>query len=191
MSLAHDPPHAEDQAPNSGLFAATRAADFLGPAPVRGFDGSTPLVEIEGRQVRAEVALAFPYEPAVDDELLVIGKDARFYVIGLLRARGQVALRFFGDVRLQAVGGKLELEGDEGVRVRGRSVEVVTRTFKTLADSVMERANDVYRRVRDTLDVHAGEKRELVDGMISTRAETIHSATSGVTSINGKEIHMS
>ncbi len=170
---------------------AMGVAEYLGPATVTELEGATPVVDVGGERVRAELALAFPYEPVVGDDLLVIGKDGAFYVIGLMRARGQVALRFFGDVRLQAVGGKLELEGDEGVRLRGQSVEVVTRKFKTLADSVVERANDVYRRVKETLDVHAGEKRELVDGMISTRAETINSATSGVTSINGKEIHMS
>lgn len=189
MSVAYE--DADEPTPISALRETASVTDFLGPAPVRRFEGAAPIVMIGGREVRAEMALAFPYEPAIGDDLLVVGKDDRFYVIGLLRARGQVALRFMGDVRLSAVGGKLELEGDEGVRVRGRTVEVVARQFKTLADSVVERANDVYRRVRDTLDVHAGEKRELVDGLISTRATTINSATSGVTSINGKEIHMS
>src|SRR4051794_32763418 len=111
-----------------GLFTALRsvsepASDFLGPARVVRMEGATPVVSVDGCEVRAELALAFPYETAIDDELLVIGKRDRHYVIGVLRGHGEVALRFLGDVRVEAVGGKLELSGDKGVRVRGDVVE--------------------------------------------------------------------
>ncbi len=176
--------------PHQLLPLPADVSDYLGPARVTDFEGATPLVLVGEQTVRAELALAFPYEPSVGDELLIIGKHGRYYVIGLLKAEGQVALRFMGDVRLQAVNGKLELEGDRGVRVRGDQIELVTRNLKTFADAIVERANDVYRRVRNTLDVHSGDKRELVDGTLSTRAESVNTATSGIVSINGKEIHM-
>ncbi|MFO0552595.1 MAG: DUF3540 domain-containing protein [Polyangiaceae bacterium] len=163
---------------------------FLGPARVVAMEGATPIVELDGQREHARLALAFPYAPAVDDVLLVLGRTGALYVVGILEGRGELALRFLGDVKLHAVGGKLELEGDQGVRVRGAAVEIVTRQLKTLADSVVERANDVYRRVRDTLSVHAGEKRVLVDGALSTRAASASTATSGVVTINGKEIHL-
>jgi hypothetical protein len=163
---------------------------FLGPARVVDMVGTTPLVEVEGAEVRAEMALAFPYQPQKGDELLVIGQQDRFYVIGLLKATGEVALRFLGDVRLHAVAGKLELAGDEGVKVSGRSIELVGRKLQTFADSVVHQANSVYQRVRETLDVHAGDKRELIDGNLSVRADRASTITRGVTTINGKEVHL-
>ena len=152
--------------------------------------GITPIVSIGHGEHRAELAFAFPYEPSIGDELLVIGKANKYYAIGVLSAHGEMALRFMGDVRLQAVGGKLELEGDRGVRVRGESVELVAKTLKSMADSIVERANDAYRRIRGTLDVHAGEKRELIEGTCATRAETVNTVTSGTVTINGKQIHL-
>lgn len=177
--------------PSTTLENLTLVDDYLGPARVVELAGSSPIVDVGGRRVRAALALAFPYVCGEGDELLVIGRGERFYVIGVLDSKGQVALRFLGDVRIQAVGGKLELEGDEGVRVRGKSIDLVAHKVKTLADSIVERANDVYRRVKDTLSEHAGEKRVLVDGSLSTRAETASTATSGVITMNGKEIHLS
>jgi hypothetical protein len=177
--------------PSSSVLPAAAAVEpFLGPCRVVRMEGTTPVVLCEGAEVRAELALAFPYETAVGDELLVIGRRDRHYVIGVLHGRGEMALRFTGDVRLEAVGGKLELAGDKGVRVRGDSVEVVTKNLRTFADAIVERATDVYRRVRGTNSVHSGEKRELVDGALSTSAQSATTTTSGVITINGKEIHL-
>ncbi|MFO0615143.1 MAG: DUF3540 domain-containing protein [Polyangiaceae bacterium] len=177
--------------PTPTLQTLTLVDDYLGPARVVDASSASPVVELGGRTVRAELALAFPYACAVGDSLLVIGRGERFYVIGVLASNGEVALRFMGDVRIQAVGGKLALEGDEGVRVRGKSIDLVASRVKTLADSIVERANDVYRRVKDTLSEHSGEKRVLVDGSLSTRAESAATTTSGVITMNGKEIHLS
>lgn len=177
--------------PTPTIQTLTLVDDYLGPARVVELAGGTPIVDVSGRRVRAELALAFPYACAEGDALLVIGRGDRFFVIGVLASRGEVALRFMGDVRIQAVGGKLELEGDEGVRIRGKSIDLVANKVKTLADAIVERANDVYRRVKDTLSEHSGEKRVLVDGALSTRAESASTATSGVITMNGKEIHLS
>ena len=163
---------------------------FLGPARVKALAGTTPLVDIDGAEVRAEMALAYPYQPVVGDELLVIGKDGRYYVIGLLHSQGEVALRFIGDVKLQAIAGKLELSGDDGVSVRGKAIELTSKKLSVLADSVVHRANTYYQRVKETLDVHAGDKRELVDGDISIRADRSSTVTRGVVTINGKEVHL-
>ena len=163
---------------------------FLGPARVVAMVGSTPKVLVDGSEVRAEMALAYPYEPREGDELLVIGKDGSYYVIGLLKATGDVALRFLGNVRLHAVAGKLELAGDEGVEVRGASIDLVARKLNTVAGSIRQRADSFYQRIKETLDVHAGEKRELVEGDLSVRADRASTITRGVVTINGKEVHL-
>jgi hypothetical protein len=66
----------------------------------------------------------------------------------------------------------------------------MARELKTLAESVVERAGSVYRRVRETLSVHSGDKHELVDGDMCTRAGSVNTATAGIVTINGKEIHL-
>lgn len=170
--------------------AGTDPATFLGPARVVAMVGSTPMVLVDGAEVRAEMALAYPYEPRPGDELLVIGKDGSYYVIGLLKATGEVSLRFLGDVRLHAVAGKLELAGDEGVQIRGRSIDLVAHKLQTVAGSIRQRADSFYQRIKETLDVHAGEKRELVEGDLSVRADRASTITRGVVTINGKEVHL-
>ncbi len=163
---------------------------ILRPARVVDLIGSTPVVEVGGERENARLALAFPYQPVVGDELLVIGQEGKFYVIGLLQTSGEVAFRFFGDVRLHAIGGRLELTGDEGVRLLGNTVEVASRKMKVVTESFVAKANDWYQRVRNNLDMHSGEKRELVDGDHSIRAEKASTVTSGIVTINGKEVHL-
>lgn len=165
-------------------------SDYMGPAIVLRMEGGTPVVAYDGKEQRAELALAFPYEPAMGDELLVIGKAGRMYTIGVLRGHGQMAIRFMGDVKVHAIGGRLDLAGDKGVRVQGDVVELVSKNLKTFADAIVERANEVYRRVRGTNSTHSGEKRELVEGTLATTAQTCTTTTSGVITMNGKEIHL-
>jgi hypothetical protein len=174
----------------SSRAAADSDAVFLGPATVVDMEGAAPIVSVHGARVRAEMALAYPYQPVVGDQLLVIGSEGKHYVIGLLRATGEVALRFVGDVRLHAVAGKLELQGDQGVTVSGDHIDLVGKKVQVLAGEVWQRANHFYQRVRDTLDVHAGQKRELIDGDLSVQADRSTTVTRGVTTINGKEIHL-
>jgi hypothetical protein len=163
---------------------------FLGPATVVEMDAATPIVEVEGERVRAEMALAYPYAPAEGDVLLVIGQGEAHYVIGLLHSKGEVALRFLGDVKLHAVAGELALSGDRGVKVEGDRIALVSKKVEVVAGALWQRASHLYQRVRETLDVHAGEKRELVDGNISVQADRSTTVTRGVTTINGKEIHL-
>lgn len=162
----------------------------LGPAKVVELRGATPIVALpDGREVRAELALAFPYAPQPGDTLLVIGK-AQHYVIGVLQAGGEVSLRFRGDVSVHAVGGKLDLKGDEGVALDAPEVSMRTGKLEVVADKVVHKFTNLYQRVRERLNSHSGEKLELVDGQWHTRAESASVVTRGVVAINGKEVHL-
>src|SRR4051794_34041916 len=99
---------------------ACRAEDYLGPAEVDRVEGYEVFVRLPvgGPPLRAELALAFPYEPAVGDSLLVIARGDALYVIGVLRGTGRSVFSLPGDVGLHA-GGELHLSGDKGVRVTG------------------------------------------------------------------------
>ena len=173
--------------------AAPHVEDYLGPADVVRVDGPAIHVSLppEGdpRVVRAELALAFPYEPALGDTLLVIGKGDAHYVIGVLRGAGRSVLSLPGDIGLHA-GGELRLSGDKGVRIDGPEVEIQAGKLRLLADGVVQRFTTMYQRVTEMLSVHAGEAHTLVEGASCTQARTAAIVTEGTVTINGEEIHL-
>jgi hypothetical protein len=142
-----------------------------------------------GAPVRAEMALAFPYQPVVGDTLLVIAKGDATYVIGVLRGSGRSELSLPGDVELRAAG-ELRLAGDKGVRIDGPEIDIAGQKLRMVADSVVQRFTSVFQRVAEVLSVHAGESHTLVEGAAHTQAKTAAIVTEGTVTINGDEIHL-
>lgn len=164
---------------------------YLGPATVTGVKGLRPLVSLpNGVEVVAEMALAFPYNPAAGDTLLVIGKAEQHYAIGVLSGHGQTTLRFQGDVSLEAVGGKLQLVSDEKVLMRSPLIEVQADKVRTFAETIINKATNIFQNVREMVSTRAGEKHDLIAGDVHTHADRATITTKGVTTINGKEVHL-
>lgn len=164
---------------------------YLGPATVTGVRGLRPLVTLpSGEEVVAEMALAFPYNPTRGDNLLVIGKDGKHYAIGVLTGKGETSLRFQGDVNLEAVGGKLRLVSDEKVLVRSPIMEVQVEKVRTFAETIVNKATNIFQNVREMVSTRAGEKHDLIAGDVHTHADRATITTKGVTTINGKEVHL-
>lgn len=170
----------------------TRAGHYLGPAAVTELLGRRVAVaRSAGDRVEATLALAYLYEPVVGDELLVLGNDADgFYAIGVLHATGRAVLAIQGDVDVRAVGGKLRLQGDHGVAIAAPEVDVDAQKLRMTAESVVQRFENVYKRVRALLSVHAGKAHTVVDGATFTQAESGTIQTKEVMTINGKQIHL-
>ena len=64
-------------------------AEYLGPAEVLEVEPLAMRVRLpDGSTVRAELALAFPYQAKPGDAVLVIGRGEAHYVIGVLRGSG-------------------------------------------------------------------------------------------------------
>jgi hypothetical protein len=163
---------------------------YLGPADLRRIEGHDLHVELpSGAVVRAEPALAFPYEPAEGDVLLVIGKGGAHYVIGVLRGSGRTVLSLPGDARLH-VGGALDISAEKGVTVRGPSFEVHTKKLRAVAEMAMETFTTAYRRVSDLLSVHAGKSHTLVDDVSYAQSKSAAIVTEESMTINGSEIHL-
>src|SRR4051812_25077045 len=90
---------------DQGRAASPRVEDYLGPAEVTRLEGHAVYVALpsdDGAETRAELALAFPYEPALGDTLLVISKGASCYVIGVLHGTGRSVFSLPGDVGVRA-----------------------------------------------------------------------------------------
>jgi hypothetical protein len=165
--------------------------DYLGPATVTALGAGDVEVRLpSGAVARAEMALAFPYRPAVEDVVLVIGRGDAHYLIGVLRGSGETALAFEGDVSLRAIRGKLRLAGDEGVEVRGRELEILVGAFKVVADSMVHKATSAYQRIAGLLSVRAGESQTLVDGTSTSKSKNGVILTEEKMTLNGKQIYL-
>jgi len=144
----------------------------------------------DGREVSATFALALPYAAREGDVLLLIGDAGEHFVIGVIAGQGKTSLELQGNVSLHAVGGLLDLSGDEGVQVRGPVVEVHADKLRTIARSVVETFSSLFQRVTEVLHVHAGQQVSIVDEGSYQQAKTTAIQTEETVTINGKEIHL-
>ena len=162
---------------------------YLGPVEViatgrRMLDVQLPTSE----RVEAELALAYPYKPAVGDTLLVIGNPAGLYVIGVIEGQGKLDMTFQGDVRLHALDGELTLSGDKGVKVQGPLLDVLVDNFNVMAESAVQKFKTLQQRVREVLTLRAGESHTIVDETSLQRAKKYAVVAEETASVNGKQI---
>jgi hypothetical protein len=170
---------------------SSQSQDYLGPAEVVRAEGGTLHVRLRGGAVRqADLALALPYEPAVGDSLLVIGRGREHYVIGVLQGRGHTALTLEGDVDLRAANGRLRVSGDHGVELSGPEIELRAGRLEMFAGAVRQRFASICQRVSDLVSMHAGEAHTVVRGTQLAQAHTAAILTEGTVTINGKQVHL-
>ena len=164
---------------------------YLGPAVAEEVSREGVLVRLRDGRVRiAELALAFTYEPVAGDALLTIADDDGCWVIGVLAGRGRASLRLEGDIDIASDGGSIRLHAARGVEIDAPEVTVRTRSLRTLADSLVERATTAYRSVREALTTHAGSSHTVVEGTSQTQAGSIGFAAREQVRVNGKAIHL-
>jgi hypothetical protein len=170
--------------------AAPAPAEYLGPARVTASEGGRIAVEIPDRAgpVAVEPAFVLPYDPAIGDVLLVIGRGEKHYAIGVLHGTGTTALTLQGNVAIHAEGGALSLSGDKGVAIRGPEIEVEGGKVQMVADAVVQKLNSVYKRVSGLLSVRAGEAHTVVERTSFTHAKNATLLTEETATVNGKQI---
>jgi hypothetical protein len=168
------------------------SSPVVGPAVVvaREDDGAVRVTRPDGSEVRAEMALALPYEACKGDVLLVIGGGDGWYVIGVLSGKGKTDLSFPGDVTLRSLGGRVEIAGDEGVHLRGREVELHAGVLRVVAETAIETVSTLVQRVADAITTYARSSHTLVEEDAYTQAKTAAFRTEETLSINGKQIHL-
>jgi Protein of unknown function (DUF3540) len=144
----------------------------------------------DGREVSATFALPLPYAACEGDVLLVIGESGEFFVIGIIAGRGKTSLELQGNVSVHAVGGALDLSGDQGVTVRGPVVAVHADKLNTVARAVVETFSSLFQRVTDVVHVHARQQVSIVDEGSYSQAKTTAIQSEDTVTINGREIHL-
>ncbi|MEZ4302576.1 MAG: DUF3540 domain-containing protein [Polyangiaceae bacterium] len=167
------------------------ARDHLGPASVTEVAGGAVFIELpDGGHAEVTMAMPIRYEPVPGDVLLVVGREAAFYAIGVLHGMGKVSLDLSGDVDLRASGGTLRLTGDKGVELHGPTVDLHGGTVRVFADSLVQKVSALYQRVSGLWSAHAQESHTVVDGTSTTKARSATVMTEETMTINGKEIHL-
>ncbi|NUP09201.1 MAG: DUF3540 domain-containing protein [Polyangiaceae bacterium] len=192
MSKRTEKEHAglETGGPMGGAMPAIGEGTWLRPAQVVATTAdSVRVTTADGRIVSARLALALPYEPAIGDELLLLGDASSAYVVGVLRGSGQTRLALEGDVALSA-SGRLELRGGTGVAIDAPEVQVRATRVGILASRMTEIYDTVRTTVRELLSVRAAEQRTLVDGTSHLQAKNARVLSEAKVTINGKEIFL-
>lgn len=167
-----------------------RPGEYLGPARVVAVEGPMITVELPGSEgtVVVEPAFVLPYAPAVGDSLLVIGRGARHYAIGVLHGTGTTTLSLQGNVALHARDGELSLAGDKGVSIRGPELEIEVGKARLVADAVVQKMNSLYQRVSGLFSVRAVEAHTVVETTSFTKAKNASLLTEETVTVNGKQV---
>lgn len=136
---------------------------------------------LAGESLTARLALAVPYQPASGDEVLLVGEDDRWFVIGVLR---------FADRAVVAYPVPVTVESTEGITVHAPRVTAEASRLEVFAGTLWQRVTTAFEWVRDLLQRRAGRSRTLVDGQDYTRTgRTIHKSKGDV-QIDGDQIHL-
>jgi hypothetical protein len=163
---------------------------YLGPATVVQPGALEVDVELpRGNRERARLALAYAYEACVGDEVLVIGNDDGFWIIGIIHGKGPAVLRFPADAELSA-GGTLRITADRGVDIRAQDFSVTTQKIRMIASEVAHSFKTLRQRVQEVLSVQAGQTHTVVEGSMHSQAKSATILTEEKVSINGKEVHL-
>jgi hypothetical protein len=177
------------EALDRAVVSSSISGVFLGPAVVRGVMDRVLLVEIDGSLERAQLALAYPYCPAVGDVVLVLGQESTMYVFGVIEGRGLTRLDFPGNVELRAAG-HLRIEGGAGLELDSTRIAMRADRLDVAVRTVREHIVSLYRRVEGTIRTVAGrEKTTIAKQSILHAGRIVHKASDDVI-VDGRQIKL-
>jgi len=149
--------------------------------------------------VWARFALAVPYSPQPGDMVLVICQEfPDAYVIGVLEGRGTTTLRVPGDLRLESLGGDVQIVAAKNVKVRGAQAIDLTapraalrfNRLNILVATLVQRVANSFAWATGLMQTRSRRLRQLTDEGWLVRAGRAHLTTTENIHINGKTIHL-
>lgn len=162
----------------------------LGPAKVIQRQGAQVLLESPNGPVLATMALAAFYEPVPGDVVLAIGQEETFYVIGVLHASGHTVIRSSGDLTLIAPTGKLNLFATQGITIHSPNLFLRAVRLEIIAQTVFEKFESAYRRVKDCFQLRVGRMRTVSKGNLHVKAERIVEVAEKDVTIDGDKVNL-
>lgn len=165
--------------------------EYLGAAKVvRCCNDHVVAVLEDGVEVKVAMAFAFPFTPQPGDSLLVMGQGQQFFAVGVLGGAAPKSLTFPGDAEIRTLGGTLTLASDTAVEVIAPRIVLRAGILRTMARSIVERADFVQRWVRGLLAVRAGSSRRQIDGEDSTRCQRSVVLAKETVKLDGDQLHL-
>lgn len=172
------------------LNSEATAAVYCGPAIVLAVDQSSVKLQLPGREARAELALAYPYQPRPNDLVLALGvADGDVYVVGVLQGKGRTHIRVDGNLDIEA-SGQVTVRGGTGVALEGKHVAVSAERYELFARSVIERLGDVHRWAKGIITTFAERTRTVVQQNATLSAGRIVEKAKQDVVIDGERIRL-
>jgi hypothetical protein len=97
---------------------------------------------------------------------------------------------FPGDVTIRALAGKLTLASEQAVELCAPRITLRAGLIRTLANEVIEKANELRRWVRGLLAIRAGQSRRVVDGEDTTRCQNSTTLAKDTVTVDGDQLHL-
>ena len=162
----------------------------LSPACIVEVEDDRVLLSFPDREIWALMALAFPYQPVPGDLVLAIGQEDAWYVIGVLKGRGQSVFKALADLKLFAPNGKIELIAGEEVNIRSGTLLLAANRIEFLADTIHERFRNAYRWVQGIFHLRSRHAYTQVQETYRVKAGRIVQRADGDVHVDGRKIHL-
>jgi hypothetical protein len=147
------------------------AAPTVSRATVAAVRERTVLLRLDGMEREAELALAYPYSPAVGHEVLALcGEQA--WVVGVLSSDRPVTFHVNGALTIEA-SGPVKIISRESLEFEAPLCRVNAIRFETLAQVAVQKVGESYNWVRGLFQVFAGRQRTVVEEESVLRAKYV------------------
>lgn len=161
----------------------------LGPARVRGVMDGALLIDMDGQLARATMALAYPYRPAVDDMVLVMGQDDRWYVTGVLDGKGLTRMDFPGDLELRAAG-RVRIESQQECTIHAPRIVMRGDRLEMVITAIRQQVASFHQQVTGTLRTIAGRQYTTVAMQSTLHAKKIVRKAEDDVIVDGRQIKL-
>lgn len=158
-------------------------------------DGAEALIEIDGRQTSACLAIPPPVTVEPGDLLVVIGGVGRWWGVGMLGGLpipADVAMPAFdtaAGLRMHAPNGGILLEA-ERTRIGGRTASIAAATLRATAHSCVLRCRTANQWIMGCLSQVVGGLVQVVTGDYRLRSRAIDARAEGTVSIKGSRVRL-
>jgi hypothetical protein len=167
-----------------------RHEHFLGPARVERVEGNRVLLALQNQQVWATSAVGYPYQFQLNDEVLAIGQNEDWYIIGILAGHGKTSFHVPGNLQIHAPQGSIELIASKGISMRSPSIRIVASQLCLAAKRMNERFEQMKVWVKKSYDVVSNRMTTKVDQSYRLTADKIVERAKGDVKIDGNKIHL-
>jgi hypothetical protein len=164
------------------------AAPTVSRATVTGIRGSNVLLLLDGIEREAELALAYPYAPAVGNEVLALcGEKA--WIVGVLRGDNAMTFNVNGALTIEA-SGPVKIVSHESLEFQAPLCRVNALRLETLAQVAVQKVGESYTWVRGLFQVFAGRHRTVVEEDAVLRAKYVRQLAEKDVKIDGEQIKL-